>query len=256
MNKMAIQRVVYILVLFFSQNTSFNASAYAGQRYDNMLGLSHFEEKKHIKIKYQKSLPLVISSSGINHISFWPFRVEKIIGDTSTFTANTGENSTGSELFITSKAPSGSKINMSIVLTNGRIVDLALNVVESADPKIVELDFGGSAGTMHEIKLQALNMIDAMKSGKTGKYYVRHLKDPIKLAATKDYKIKQISNYRYGKLLGAVLVIQNTSKRSISIKPSDFLANFSDVDAYAIENELILSKSNARAYVVFRGGDE
>ena len=251
MNNIAIQRVVYILVLFFSQNILVNTSACADQNFAN-----HFEENSHIKIKYQKSLPLAISSSGINHISFWPFRLEKIIGDTSTFTANTGENSTGSELFITSKAPSGSKINMSIVLTNGRIVDLALNVVESVDPKIVDLDFGGSADSIYEIKLQASNMINAMKEGKTGKYYVMHLKNPITLAAGKDYKIKQISNYRYGKLLGAVLVIQNISKRSITIKPSDLVAYFNDVDAYAIESEKILSRNSAKAYIVFRRGDE
>ena len=251
MNNIAIQRVVYILVLFFSQNTLFNASACADQQH-----LSHFETKNHIKVQYQTPLYLEISSSGINHISFWPFRVEKIIGDTSTFTANTGENSTGSELFITSKSATGSKINMSIVLTNGRIVDLALNVALSVDPKIVELDFGGSADTMHEIKLQALNMIDAMKSGKTGKYYVMHLKKPMTLTETKDYKIKQISNYKFGALEGAVLVIQNISKSEITIKPSDLVTYFNDLDAYAIESEKISSKSRTKAYIVFRRGDE
>ena len=251
MNKLTIQRVVYILILCFWQNALFNVSAYADQ-----INLGRFDTKNHIRIKYQKSLPLEISSQGINHISFWPFRVEKIIGDTSTFTANTGENSTGSELFITSKSETGSKIKMSIVLTNGRIVDLALNVVESVDPKIVELDFGGSASTNQETKLQALNMIDAMKRGVTGKYYVRHLKDPINLATAKDYIIKQISNYRYGALEGAALVIQNTSKRSISIKPSDLVAYFNDINAYAIESEAILSKSRTKAYIVFRRGDE
>ena len=95
-----------------------------------------------------------------------------------------------------------------------------------------------------------------MKEGKTGKYYVMHLKNPITLAAGKDYKIKQISNYRYGKLLGAVLVIQNISKRSITIKPSDLVAYFNDVDAYAIESEKILSRNSAKAYIVFRRGDE
>jgi len=251
MNKMAIQRVVYILVLFFSQNTLFNASAYADQQY-----LSHFETKNHIKVQYQTPLYLEISSSGINHISFWPFRVEKIIGDTSTFTANTGENSTGSELFITSKSATGSKINMSIVLTNGRIVDLALKVVESVEPKIVELDFGVSADTMYEIKRQALNMIDAMKRGVNGKYYVMHIKKPITLTETKDYKIKQISNYKYGKLIGAVLVIQNISKSAITISPSDLVGYFKDIDMYAIESEKILSRSSAKAYIVFRRGDE
>ena len=251
MNKLTIQRVVYILILCFWQNALFNVSAYADQ-----INLGRFDTKKHIRIKYQKSLPLEISSQGINHISFWPFRVEKIIGDTSTFTANTGENSTGSELFITSKSETGSKINMSIVLTNGRIVDLALNVVESVDPKIVELDFGGSASTNQETKLQALNMIDAMKKGVTGKYYFRHLKKPINLSTTKGYKIKQISNYGYGKLQGAILVIQNTSKRAISINPSDMRAYFNDVSAYAIESPVILSRSSSKAYIVFRRGDE
>lgn len=244
MNIKILQRVIYLGVMFCAQSTLFNAPVYADQKY-----LSHFEAKKHIKINYQKSLPLTISSSGINHISFWPFRIEKIIGDTSTFTANTGENSTGSELFITSKAPGGSKINMSVMLSNGRILDLALNVLESVDPKIVELDFGGSADTMHEIQLQALNMIDAMKRGVSGKYYVRHLKDPINLAITKNYKIKQISNYRYGALEGATLVIQNTSKHSISIKASDLASYFSDIDAYAMMSEMILRKRDRKSVV-------
>ena len=251
MNIKILQRVVYIGVMIFSQSTLFNVPVYADQQY-----LSHFETKNHIKVQYQTPLYLEISSSGINHISFWPFRVEKIIGDTSSFTANTGENGSGSELFITSKVPSGSKINLSVMLTSGMIVDLALNVVESVDPKIVDLDFGMSTDTMHEIKLQALDMVDAMKRGVTGKYYVRHLKKPITLATAKDYKIKQISNYRYGALEGAVLVIQNTSKRSITIKPSDIASYFNDIDTYAIEREMILGRSSTKAYIVFRRGEE
>ena len=251
MNIKILQRVICICVMVFSQNAFLNASAYADQTY-----LSSFETKNHIKIKYQKSLPLEISSYGINHISFWPFRVEKIIGDTSTFTANTGENSTGSELFITSKVPSDSKINLSVMLTSGMIVDLALNVAPSVDPKIIELDFGIGADSIYEMKLQASDMVDAMKSGRAGKYYVRHLKKPITLVATKDYKINQISNYRYGTLEGAALVIQNTSKRSISIKPSDIASYFNDVDTYAIEREMILSRGSTKAYIVFRRGEE
>lgn len=204
-----------------------------------------------IKVEYNASLNIELSSKGINRISFWPLRVEKLICDLSNFTSNVPDN--GTDIFLTSKVPAGTTLNASVVLSTGEPIDLHIKVVESREPKYISLDFSNLNDDPNGIlKHESALMINAMKNDFVGKYYVRSIKSPTLLFETKEYRVKQRSNYQYDRLIGAVLEIENKRNKSIEIDTKIIISRFEGSQAFAFESEHLSPKSKTKGYVVFK----
>lgn len=206
------------------------------------------------KVYYQKSSKLKISSKGINRINFWPKRIVKIIGDLSMFTSNVPED--GSNLFLTSKLSAGKVINVSVVLSSGEPLDLSLEVVDSANPKFIDLIFAKNTEEQKVLKQEIDQMLSAMQRGVKGKYYIRQPKKPILTREDKKFRMKQISNYQYKKLLGGIFEIQNKTRKSVPIVPKEIIGRFNQIEAYTFDREILLPREKIKAYIIFKSDNE
>lgn len=241
-------KIVYCIVL----NIGILFFVHGALAKDIVPGLAR--ENMPIKVEYKKSLHIELSSKGINRISFWPLRVEKLICDLSNFTSNVPEN--GTDIFLTSKVPAGTSLNASVILSTGEPIDMHIKVVEAKEPKYIQLDFSN----LHDdpegsLKKEASLMINAMKNNFVGKYYVRSVKYPKLLFETKEYRVKQRANYQYEGLIGAILEIENKKSKSITIDPKSIVARFEGMQAFAFEGEVIAPKYKMKGYVVFKSGE-
>jgi len=195
-------------------------------------------------VAYKKPLSVDISAVGINRISLGSKIATAIWGDSAEYSAALSSNSR--ELFLTSKLEVGKTINIALQLANGRMVDLALNVVDSKMPKIIELGLGGKISSSQDLEIKQL--LDNMRSGIKGKYYVFDSK--IKIASFKQLEFKQGKQYRFGNLVGVVLEIKNLSKKSKAINAALISKAFKDVVAVQVERVILAKGATTQAFVV------
>lgn len=209
-------------------------------------------ETKPIEIIYQQQLRLDVASDTINRINFDNFRVVKLIGNVSSFTSVLSDQ--GSDLFIATKLPAGKKIDFSALLATGDIIDFSLNIVKSQVPYLVKLKFpNDTAGTSAAPKSEAAKMIEAMHSGKTGKYYIQKSTKKINIPSTLQIKAVAQNSYRFGNLHGMSLIVENTNRSSsLEITANAFVKNFEGIVAIYIEQGLLLPKGKTKAYIVFK----
>lgn len=204
-----------------------------------------------IKVKYKKTLNIELSSKGINRISFYPYRIEKLVCDLSKFSIKSHYNS--SDVFITSKVKAGSRINASAILSTGEPLDLSIRIVDSKIPKYIEIDFSDSLDLdIAENKKEEKLLIDAMRRGDVGKYYVRDYKNPNLLFEDKKIKTKISSEYSYSNLTGLIVEIKNKTSKKAQIDQSKITNLFEDLKASAFEANEIAPWREVKAYLVLK----
>jgi len=211
---------------------------------------------KTIEVSYQKQLSLNVADEAINRINFKRGRVSKIIGNVSGFTSILSDD--GSNLFITPKEPNGSKIDFAVLLSSGDIIDISLTVVKSKKPYLISLDFSNnqSGSTKSEVSL----LIDAMKSNIIGKYYVQKASSNVTILGNSKIKATSGDIYKFGKLHGTTLTLQNKTKHirksktdsSIKITEDDLIKAFKGVVGVHIENTTLAKGEKTKAYIVFK----
>jgi hypothetical protein len=201
-----------------------------------------------VEIIYQKQVSIDIASDAINHINFDNFRITKLIGNISSFTSILSDQ--GSDLFISPKLQAGKKIEFSVMLATGDIIDFLLNIVRSSDARLVKLKFSNDIiGTN---KSEALKMIEAMHSGRTGKYYVQTSNQKINISSMP--KIKGIiqNNYRFGNLHGMPLILENIDHHPLKINADELAKSVDKPAAIYIEQELLAPKGKTKIHMVFK----
>ena len=206
------------------------------------------------KIKVLRYSPtrLRISSKGINRISFAGERLDKIIGNQSSYSAVIADQ--GDHLFLTSKKGPGGKINLSLLFTSGKVVDLVMQVDQGAQSYSM-LIFPLADELAQEISA-AEEMQRAMQGKKIGKYYVQYLNRELLYTPAFNSRIIQTKSYRYGSLYGAVLLLENSSNETSYVDESVIRRQFNDVISVALDKTIIPAKQSIKAYVVFRGGKD
>ena len=203
-----------------------------------------------IEVSYGKQLSLNIADEAINRINFNHGRVSKIIGNVSGFTSILSDD--GSNLFITPRSQAGSKIDFAVLLSSGEIIDLSLSVVKSKKPYLISLKFPDSREQYHQSEVAAL--IEAMRKGAIGKYYVQQSVSDI---SHDKFKATSSDVYQFKNLRGRVLTLQNNSKRSrgnkssiIEITESDLISAFDGVVGIHIEAKQLARGKKTKAYIV------
>lgn len=216
--------------------------------------LSSASEQKLEQIKALNHSPtrLRISSTGINRISFQGERLDKIIGNENSYSAVIADQ--GNHLFLTSKKGPYATINLSLLFTSGKVVDLVMQVDGGAQSYSM-LIFPVVDDMEQETRV-AEEMQRAMQEGRIGKYYVQYLNRDLLFAPAFKSKIIQTKSYRYGSLYGAVLLLENNSNESQYIDVSVIRRHFDDVISVVLNKTIIPAKQRIKAYVVFRGGKD
>lgn len=216
-----------------------------------------------IKIQYLQQVRLDIASDAVNRISFGNGRVIKLIGETNGFDSILSDR--GSDLFISSRLPAGSKIDFSSILASGDIIDFSLNIVESKTPSLIQLKFpsdntssntNNNTSSTATAKSEAIKMIEAMRTGELGKYYIQQPLKKINVPVDSKITVTAQDNYRFGNLHGVALTLQNTDRTLTQNITANTLAasfEFRRVAAIALERELLLPKQKTVAYIVFKG---
>lgn len=207
------------------------------------------EEDRLIDIIYQKQVELNIASEAVNRISFSNERVIKIIGNVSGFNNVLSDN--GSDLFVTTKLPVGSKIDFSALLSSGDIIDFALRVTNSKTPYLVKLKFFRNVPSHY--KSEAIKMIEAMSAGSINKYYVQGVNNPIIIPAKAEVKIIAQDSYRFGNLYGTSLTLHNTNRfAACEVTLDDLAASLNGIVAAYIDHQLLPPNGKTRGYIVFK----
>lgn len=202
-----------------------------------------------IEIKHLKQVHLDVASEGVNRINFDNFVVTKLIGNIAGATYVLSDQ--GSDLFIAPKLSVGKKIAFSALLVTGDIIDFSLNVVKSETPYLVKLKFPSDISGAK--KSEAALMIEAMRCGKTGKYYVQKSLKKVNIPWNRDIKGAAQNSYRFKNLQGTVLTLENTNRsRSLEITANILSQSFDKVAAIYIEQSLLPPKGKTKAYIVFK----
>jgi hypothetical protein len=208
-----------------------------------------FFDLEPIEIKHLKQVHLDVASEGVNRINFDNFRVVKLIGNIAGATYVLSDQ--GSDLFIAPKLPVGKKIDFSALLVTGDIIDFSLNIIKSQTPYLVKLKFPGDVSGTN--KSEAALMIEAMRCGKTDKYYVQKLLKKVNIPWNRDIKGQAQNSYRFKNLQGAILTLENTNRfRSLEITANNLSQSFDRVTAIYIEQSLLPPKGKTKAYIVFK----
>lgn len=248
----------YLLVITITIFVPFAALAGGDAKETSEGVVIHTKEdhKQIIEVSYQKQLFLNVADEAINRINFKHGRVSKIIGNVSGFSSILSDD--GSNLFITPKEPSGSKIDFSVLLSSGDIIDMSLNVVKSKKPYLISLHFPDSNN--NNIKSEASSLIEAMKNQLIGKYYVQKSSSNVIIPGKDKLKATSSDIYRFGNLHGTILILQNMNKKtrkntqnlSIEITEDNLIRAFSGVVGVHIEKRHLAPSEKTKAYIVFK----
>ena len=210
---------------------------------------SQSSDPQAIEIKHLKQVHLDVASEGVNRINFDNFVVTKLIGNIAGATYVLSDQ--GSDLFIAPKVSVSKKIAFSALLVTGDIIDFSLNVVKSETPYLVKLKFPSDISGSK--KSEAALMIEAMRCGKRGKYYVQKSFKKVNISWNADIKGAAQNSYRFKNLQGTVLTLENTNRsRSLEITANILSQSFDKVAAIYIEQSLLPPKGKTKAYIVFK----
>ena len=221
-------RVIILYALIFIYGNLLSSPVFADQTQGHL---------RPIEISYMRQVQIDVASNKVNRINFDNFRVIKLIGNISSFTGILSDQ--GSDLFIAPKIPPGNRVEFSAMLSSGET------------PSLVKLKFSGNKNVKG--KSEALQMIEAMCIGKTGKYYVQNSVYKIEIPPLPEVKATAVSSYRFGNLRGIVLILENTDRRkALEVTADKLAASFAKVVAIHVRESLLPAKGKMRVYMVFK----
>lgn len=213
-----------------------------------------------LNIHYLKRHHLSISANGINRLHFAKARITKLVGNSNQYEALVSDN--GEDLFLTSKVPPKEMIDLTVMLADGRAIDLALKVTDQQSPSIIELDVNQKSENEAKNKADSeiKKMIDHMLAKNRGKYFVQLLDH--RLESGKSWlKLRQRAFFRYEKIAGADIKYthchNDPESKGESLSTEEFKGIFKNVLAIAIKNEFRNHKMGkdicdiGRAFIVF-----
>jgi len=176
---------------------------------------------ENVIIKQGKMLPIQLNDGAVNHLKFGEAQLIKVIGDAGKVSAIIGRDN--HDLFVTSKVAAPAKFYLALSFSDGRVVDLMVQMRASKAPAILQFEFKDEEAGAIKCALAAQEMLEQMQSGNIGKYYVQYFNGkrceywhigPFFLALTEEYRWENIIGRRFTlprgvKYKEAYLVVQN-----------------------------------------------
>lgn len=182
------------------------------------LALPNFKLSHYAKHKVE------ISKFGLNRITMMPYAISQIVGNGSNYEIKIDDD--GRSFYIKPLCEVGKTIELSIKMSNNNVFDVELKVVEGKGRAIyLENDktLEETVGFLHD---ESKLMINAMKKGEVGKYYVKDVEKYF----PNDFglEIRQVKSYKDVNIHGAILLVRNQSSDSILLKEKYFAELFAN----------------------------
>lgn len=209
------------------------------------------------QVEYINPVNIQVSARGVNHISFAPLIISTITGDVSEYSASVSEN--GSEIFLTSKLEAGNIIPLAVTIAGGRVIDLKLEVVESLLPKVVKINLHKTQDMSKLVQNEIIKMINAMRMGEVGKYYVIENSKKAYRGNTRNIKIgnsslaiTELNTYKFDDLTGIELDMKNINKAELVVSAYILSKSFKDVIAVVIDDKKLEQGASTKGYIVLK----
>ncbi|MEM6338605.1 MAG: type-F conjugative transfer system secretin TraK [Pseudomonadota bacterium] len=233
--------------------TSFSTSSFANEFRDT--------SSQTYQINPKKKIATVIGAGLLNRIHIDFATIMEVVGDESKYSIHWSGDYRN--LFIFPKVEAGETIEISFIMSGGIAQDFIFTVGDCPSRSIIlqGADFTQKANSnsakpsaiaSREIQSEINQMLRAMRVGTKDKYYVRDTKRNI--SKTPKLLIKQTKSYRYKNLSGAVLLVQNRSKKPVKIEQADIQRIFHNGVAVYMNQRMILPKKSLQILVVTQGG--
>jgi len=167
-----------------------------------------------------KQIHVEISKSGNNRITASPYRIKEIIGDISRYELIHDKSG---NVFIIPKVDIGYVIELTVVTTDEKIWDLALEV-RNIESKAIILRSEKSSNSLQEQKEQSrmIDMFKSMMSNNEAGYYVQNINRLIPNKSDASVLLTQIKTYRLEHLTGLVISIHNNGTETKLLSEGDF----------------------------------
>ncbi len=177
-------------------------------------------------LKQGSKIKAVISKDHLNRIWFSGKSIIEVIGDSTKYKIL--QDAVGQNLFITPLAAIGEDIEMSVIDSGGRTIDLSLRVAGTTG-QIIFIEEKKDCYPKSEANQEVIRLMRYMHSRKPDKYIIDTQQRDIHTLESQGLKIRQDMSYRYGPYVGAKLTITNISsgifKKGKDIELTDCLLN-------------------------------
>ncbi|WP_341757481.1 type-F conjugative transfer system secretin TraK [Candidatus Tisiphia endosymbiont of Ditula angustiorana] len=210
-----------------------------------------------------------ISASNVNRIEFGKIGIAQIIGDESKYKIIA--DSKAQNIFLLPKIPVAQTLELALVNFSGNVADLILKV-EDMEGQIIKISMDSfynkpSNGFLNNSAVnnkcsvntqeqEIAGMIRNMIADKEGKYYVTQVKRKIDRLCNIGLSIEQDRIYRFGKLIGARLVVINRKAQDlVHLKEADFSNLFDFCLATTIDKTILLPKAKGFVWIVAKEQD-
>lgn len=275
--KVVINILLYLLALvptiIFIKSSFANSGG--GVSVSNIKDTKGYAE--HYKYDYSKKYEVSIGSRSQTRISFYPYTIKEIVGDSNKYKIISSNN--GSFVFLAPKAKQAEKIDITVIASNGKAQDLLLTVNEGYGKSIIIEDKSCNQSSQQRVLDEAKLMLKSMIRGYKSKYDHTKFQDKNLLfkGTSPDIEISKTEVYRYNlyNLIGLVVDIKNKSGhpiecREINLKnlfqnlllisfdPKNKISFIEQLSASAsydnfLETKYVIDKgSNLKAYIVLQ----
>lgn len=183
----------------------------------------------------------LVSKENLNRIWFSDKHIIEVIGDSAKYKIL--QDAVGKNLFFTPYASVGEDIEITVIESGGRAIDLSLRVVggsKGREGQLILIEDKKECSHREDNRVEIASLMRHMCGGKQGKYIVEQVKREIPVLEREGLKIKQDMSYRYGPYVGARLRVSNAS--------SELFRNGKDIEL----TDSILSKIFAGEDVIIR----
>lgn len=183
------------------------------------------------KLRHYSKHKVEVSKFGLNRINMMPYAISQIVGNGAKYEVKIDNDS--KSFYIKPLCEIGETIELSIKTLNNNFFDIELKVVEGNGRTIYLCNSEIEEERDKIIGEEAKLMVNAMKKGEVGKYYVKDVEKyfPNEL----NLEIRQVKSYKYDNIHGAILLVRNQSSDTISLKERYFAELFENSVAVSFD---------------------
>lgn len=208
------------------------------------------EYNKVIELAIEKKIEAVVGANVANRIEVKDEDLLEVTGDESKYQLKWNKNHRS--IYLLPKAEVGEVIELSLMLASGEVQDLRLTIGDVLARTIVLKRKDGAVKKFYGVKEQqemaSLLRVMINDRNSENKYWVKAEK--IKLMASKTQQMTQIKEYKYGKLKGQVIEIENKGKEPLIVREEEIKTIIPDAELMRFSKRIIAPKEKARLFVV------
>lgn len=202
-----------------------------------------------------------ISASNVNRIEFGKIGIAQIIGDESKYKIIADDQ--GQNIFLLPKVLAPETFELAVVNFAGNVADLILQPRDIAGQIIkISMDSFSNHPSLNNKwsvppqEQEIAEMIRSMVLDKVDKYYVIRVKRKINSLQNIGLSIEQDRIYRFGKMIGARLIVTNSNPQNVVyLKETDFSNLFDYCLATTMEKTILPPKTQGFVWIVAKEQD-